>query len=342
MLYQSAIDCIGDTPLVRLSRLRGSGDVCIMAKLEMLNPGGSIKDRAAKYMIEQGMRDGVIQPNSHVIESSSGNFGIAAAMVAKHYELKFTCVVDPKICGANLAMLRLLGAGVEMVYESDDAGGYLKTRLARVRELLGTVPRAVWLNQYANNANWRAHYEGIAEEIIRDVGLPPDCVVVAVSTGGTIMGIGRRLKECYHNVRVIAVDVYGSVIFGSPAGARDLPGIGSSVVPEILDRTVIDEVVYVTSEEAIAGALELLNAESIFAGGSSGAVIAAIKLIAPKLPVGYRIVTVLPDRGERYLDSLYLTQTPRRNAVVGSDARRLRTSDQAWRDMTSQRDRAPA
>jgi 2,3-diaminopropionate biosynthesis protein SbnA len=304
MLFESAIACVGDTPLVRLTHLWG-GRINVTAKLEMLNPGGSIKDRTAKYMIEQGFEEGTIDSSSHLVESSSGNFGVAVAIVAKHYGLRFTCVVDPKICDANLTFLRLLGTEVEVVSERDDTGGYLKTRLARVRELCASDPNAVSLNQYANDANWRAHYLGIANEIVRDLPEPPDYVVVAVSTSGTIVGIARRLTEMYPAIKVIAVDVWGSAVFGSPARERFLPGIGSSVVPEILDRSLIDEVVLVTDQEAVDAAHELLEGEGVLAGASSGAVVAAINQIASRLPSGCSVVTVFPDRGERYLETVY-------------------------------------
>lgn len=308
MVYDSVIACVGNTPLVRLSRLCDRSDVCVMAKLEMLNPGGSVKDRTAKYMIESSLQDGALESGGHLIESSSGNLGVAAAIVAKHHGLSFTCVVDPKICSANLTLLRLLGANVAMVCERDDTGGYLQARLRRVQELLDSEPGAVWLNQYANEANWRAHYETTAAEIISDLRSPPDCLVAAVSTTGTIMGIARRLKEERGSTRVVAVDAVGSAVFGSPAQARHVPGLGSGIVPAILDSTLIDEVMTVSSDEAVVAAHELVGTEGIFAGGSAGAVIAAVKRIVPEASSGYTIVAVLADRGERYLDNVYNTE----------------------------------
>jgi N-(2-amino-2-carboxyethyl)-L-glutamate synthase len=305
MPFDSVLECVGNTPLVRLHALAGNSDVEILAKLEMLNPSGSLKDRTAKFMIERGMEDGTIKADTHLVESSSGNFAIAAAVAAKVHQLEFTCVVDPKICDANLKILELLDTTVSMVDEKDDTGGYLKTRLARVEVLLQRIDGAVWMNQYVNEANWRAHYDGIAGEIISEVEDPPDCAVIAVSTSGTIMGIARRLSEVYPSIKVVAVDVHGSVIFGGPGRERFLPGIGSSIEPAILDRSLIDDVIWVSDAEAIDGAHELLATEGILAGGSSGAVVAAIKRVAATAPTGYRIVTVFPDRGERYFDTVF-------------------------------------
>jgi cysteine synthase A len=301
----SIIECIGGTPLVRLRRLFNDGPR-VYAKLELLNPGGSVKDRPARYIIERGIRDGTIAPGSTIVESSSGNFGIALAMAARIYELDFVCVVDPRIAPLNLRILRQLGARVEMVTRPDDYGGYLHTRLERVRELVAEIPGAYWIDQYANELNARCHYDGIGSEIVEAMeGDPIDVLVVAVSTTATLLGAARRVRDTWPDVRVVAVDAQGSVIFGAPASKRDLPGIGSSRRPELLVDEEVDDVVYVDDYDSARGCRELLRGEGILAGGSSGAVIAAIQRIAPTLPAGARVVTVLPDRGERYMDLVY-------------------------------------
>lgn len=158
MIHSSVIDCIGGTPLVRLERLFNAQPVEVIAKLEMLNPGGSAKDRPAKYIIESGLRSGRIHAGTHLLESTSGNLGIALAMVARAYGVKLTCVVDPKISAINLALMKRLGAGIDMVTELDEQGGYLHTRVRRVQQLERDIPGGLWLNQYANQDNWRAHY----------------------------------------------------------------------------------------------------------------------------------------------------------------------------------------
>jgi cysteine synthase A len=305
MVSASIIECIGGTPLVRLRRLFRDGPQ-VYAKLELLNPGGSVKDRPARYIIERGLRDGTIAPGATIVESSSGNFGIALAMAARIYELEFVCVVDPRIAPLNLRILRQLGARVEQVTRPDDHGGYLHTRLERVQELLAEIPDAYWIDQYANTLNTRCHYDGIGSEIVEALGEDPvDVFVAAVSTTATLLGAARRLRDAYPDVRVVAVDAQGSVIFGGPASRRDLPGIGSSRRPELLTDHEVDEVLYVDDYDSARGCRELLRGEGILAGGSSGAVIAAVQRLVRDLPPTARVVTVLPDRGERYMDLVY-------------------------------------
>lgn len=305
-VHESITECIGSTPLVYLNRLFRDRDIKVLAKLEYMNPGGSIKDRPARFMIEQGIQAGVIHPGqTHLIESTSGNLGIAIAMVARIYNLPFTCVVDPKITTTNLKILQRLGAHIEMVKQPDSQGGYLKTRVRKVQELLQTIPHSLWLNQYANPHNWQAHYQGTGSEIVQQLDHPIDYLVAAVSTTGSILGCARCLREAFPNIQVIAVDAVGSVIFGAPPAPRELPGIGSSRVPEILNEADIDQVLYVNDAESAQGCRQLLHQEGILAGGSSGSVVAAIQKLLPTLPNQARVLTIFPDRGDRYLDTVY-------------------------------------
>jgi len=304
MVSASIIECIGSTPLVRLRRLFNDGPQ-VYGKLELLNPGGSVKDRPARYIIERGIRDGTIAPGATIVESSSGNFGIALAMAARIYELDFVCVVDPRIAPLNLRILNQLGARVEMVTEPDPYGGYLHTRLARVHELVREIPGAYWIDQYANELNARCHYDGIGTEIVEALGERVDVFVAAVSTTATLLGASRRLRDEWPDVRVVAVDAQGSVIFGGQPSRRDLPGIGSSRRPELLVEEEVDDVIYVDDHDSALGCRDLLLGEGILAGGSSGAVIAAVQRLVPHLPRDARVVAVLPDRGERYMDLVY-------------------------------------
>jgi cysteine synthase A len=305
MIHESVVSCVGQTPLVHLRRLFPYQGLDVIAKLEFLNPGGSVKDRPARFIVEQGLQDGTISERTHLIESTSGNLGIALGMVARVHKLAFTCVVDPKISPTNLQMLELLGANIEMVQEPDNQGGYLQSRIRRVHELLQTIPQSLWINQYANELNWKAHYYGTGSEIVASLDEPIDCLILAVSTTGTILGVSSRLRQEFPNLRVIAVDAMGSVIFGAPPGPREIPGIGASRVPELKSQLEVDEVIYVNDWESAQGCRALLKHEGIFAGGSSGSVIAAIQKLLPTLPSSYRILTLLPDRGERYLNLVY-------------------------------------
>ncbi|WP_341279124.1 2,3-diaminopropionate biosynthesis protein SbnA [Paenibacillus sp. FSL H8-0537] len=301
----SVVDCVGGTPLVRLKRIFPDSSVRLFAKLEMMNPGGSMKDRSALYMIEQGFESGLIGPNTHLIESTSGNLGIGLAMVAKIKGLKLTCVVDPKISKTNLQIIKSLGASIDMVTVKDEQGGYLKTRIQRVNELLGQIQDSYWINQYANEWNWKAYYSTAASEIIEQIDEKIDYLVCAVSTTGSILGFARRLRETNPHMKVIAVDAAGSVIFGGPPGTREIPGIGASRVPELLSRDEIDEVIYVRDLESVAGCQQLLGQEGIFAGGSTGSIIAALGKLLPSISPSSTIVTVFPDRGDRYMDTIY-------------------------------------
>lgn len=304
MILHSVLGSIGDTAIVRLSRLFRDTRCEVLAKLEMANPGGSIKDRPARHIIERGLADGTIRENSHIVESSSGNLAIALAMVCRIHGLRFTAVVDPKISPVNLRIIQCYGGGIELVTERDRQGGYLATRIERVRRLLRERPDAVWINQYGNERNWQSHYHGEGAEILRQLDEPADYLVLGVSTAGTVHGISRRLREVWPHLKVVAVDAVGSVLFGTPPCPRDLPGIGASRVPELLKRDEIDEVIHVDDYESAVACRELVKHEGIFAGGSSGSVIAAIRRLCARVPRA-RILTVLPDRGERYLDTVY-------------------------------------
>lgn len=299
-------DCIGNTPLFQLKKLFPESNINVYAKLEMLNPGGSMKDRPAEFLIKKGIEEGKINSKTHLIESSSGNLGIALALLAKIHNLPFTCVVDPKISQTNLKIIKALGANVSMVKEPDEHGGYLQTRIKRVNELVNSVPNSYWINQYANQNNWKAHYHGTGREIVEQLkGEPLDILIAPVSTSGSIMGISRKLRETYPKLTVVAVDAVGSIIFNSPSSPRELPGIGASRVPELLNKDEIDQVIHVNDYDSAIACREILEKEGIFTGGSSGSVISAIKKLIPSLTKETNIVTIFPDRGDRYLDLVY-------------------------------------
>ncbi|HSL06384.1 MAG TPA: 2,3-diaminopropionate biosynthesis protein SbnA [Pseudonocardiaceae bacterium] len=304
-IRDSVLGCVGNTPLVALNRLFPEAGIEVIAKLELMNPGGSMKDRPARHIIEAGLANGDIPPGAHLIESSSGNFGIALAIAARLHGLTFTCVVDPKTTTANIQIMRQLGARVEVVTDPDEMGGYLHTRIRRVRELLAHAPNGVWINQYANARNWESYYHGTGRELATELVRPPDYLFAAVSTTGSILGCARRLRERFADLRVVAVDAEGSIIFGAPPGPRHIPGIGSSRVPELFTPAEIDDVVHVGDAEATRACRRLLTTEGIFAGGSSGAVVAAIARTLPTLPRPCRVVAIFPDRGDRYLDMVY-------------------------------------
>src|SRR5216110_3947618 len=277
----------------------------LFAKLEYANPIGSIKDRPAFWILKQAAKRGEICDETTVIESSSGNFASALAAFTRLVGLRFIPVIDPNISGAYEALLRRLCDRVVKVEERDDTGGFLKTRLRMVKQLCATTPHAYWTNQYANPDAVDAHYHLTAGDICADFG-SLDYVFIGVSTGGTIAGVSRRLKERYPRVRIIAVDTEGSVIFGDAPKKRHVPGVGSSIVPPLLSEALIDDVVPIPERETVAACRELLVTHGLFAGGSSGTAFAAVKRYAPKMKSKRpSVLFVCADRGTPYLDTVF-------------------------------------
>jgi cysteine synthase A len=278
----------------------------LFAKLEYVNPVGSIKDRAAYWILARAAERGEICDETTVIESSSGNFATALAAYTHLVGLRFIPVIDPNISGTYESFLRRMCPTVVKVEDRDDTGGFLKTRLEKVKELCATIPNAFWTNQYGNLDAVEAHYELTATEICADFD-SLDYVFLGVSTAGTIAGVSRRLKECYPRVRVIAVDTEGSVSFGGAPRKRHIPGIGSSIVPQLLSHAKIDDVVLISERETVEACQELLTTHGLFVGGSSGTAFAAIKRYAARMPA-YPYPTVLflcADRGTPYLDTVF-------------------------------------
>jgi N-(2-amino-2-carboxyethyl)-L-glutamate synthase len=278
----------------------------LFAKLEYVNPVGSIKDRAAYWILKRAAERGEICDETTVIESSSGNFACALAAYTHLVGLRFIPVIDPNISGTYESFLRRLCPTVVKVEDRDDTGGFLKTRLQKVKELCATIPNAYWTNQYGNPDAMEAHYELTAGEICADF-YSLDYAFIGVSTAGTIAGVSRRLKEHYPNIRVIAVDTEGSAIFGGTPCKRHIPGIGSSIVPPLLSHAKIDDVVLISEGETVEACRELLTTHGLFVGGSSGTAFAAVKRYAARMSA-YKHPTVLflcADRGTPYLDTVF-------------------------------------
>lgn len=309
--HSDIVSTIGDTPLVALERLFDPTRIRVFAKLERFNPGGSIKDRSARSMIENALISGALVPGvSTVVESTSGNLGIALAQICNFHRIGLICVIDPRTTPQNAAIMRAFGARLELVDRRDPATDeFLPARLARVRELLAEVPNAYWPDQYGNEENSRAHHGTMQE--IHD-GLPDrlDYLFCAVGTCGTLRGCAEYIHDNGLDVTVVAVDAVGSVIFGPPrpserAHERRIPGHGAAVVPALLRDGLADRLVKVTDDECVAACRLLLATESILAGGSSGAVIAALNRSADWIEPGSTCVAILSDGGDRYLDTIY-------------------------------------
>jgi 2,3-diaminopropionate biosynthesis protein SbnA len=299
------LSTIGNTPLIRLHRIFAPHKVHLFGKMEQFNPSGSIKDRPAINIIERGLGSGIIKPTTVVVESSSGNMGIGLAQACAYYGLRFICVVDSKTTIQNLRLLRAFKAEVEVVDTPDpDTGEYLPVRLKRVKHLLAVLEDAFWPDQYSNQLNAEAHYKTM-QEINVSLGRRLDFLFCATSTCGTLKGCAEYKRLHHLEVRLIAVDAVGSVIFGGPRVRRLIPGHGAAIVPALYDEGLADEYVRVSDLECVRGCHRLLREEAILAGGSSGATIAALEHFIPRIPRGSTCVAILADRGERYLDTIY-------------------------------------
>ncbi|SDW04256.1 cysteine synthase A [Marininema mesophilum] len=293
---------IGNTPLVQLDYDR----LEIFAKLEYHNLMNSIKVRPAYHILKAAIKKGEITPSTTVVESSSGNFGIALAALCRQLQIKFVPVIDPNINNAYEDILRALSYRVEKVTERDRTGGYLLNRLQKVRELLQGIPDSYWPNQYENPLNYESHYFGVGSEIAHHFEVL-DYAFIGVSTGGTIAGISHRLKEKFPKIKIVAVDLVGSVIFGGPPKKRHIPGIGASMVPKQIERALIDDVVMVKEIDAIDGCHRLFEEHGVFAGGSSGSCYHAIHHYFSEMDLVERpkVVFLCPDGGTAYVNTVY-------------------------------------
>ncbi|MDO5511373.1 pyridoxal-phosphate dependent enzyme [Corynebacterium sp.] len=290
----------GNTPLVRLDRLNTNPRLRLWAKLEGYNPSGSAKDRTAHAMLSAAD----LQPGAVIVESSSGNLGVAMSREAVLGGWTFHCVVDPRANRTTVATMRAFGAIVHEVTEPDpETGDWLAARRARVAELLSELPDAVCLDQYSNQAAFTAHDDGTMREIVEQLGHAPDHLLVAVSTTGTIGGCLRRIRREGLSTQVIAVDAEGSVLFDGTRGTRHLPGFGAGVVPELAASVIPDRIERVSDRESVAGARQLAQTEGILCGASGGAVVAVVDKLLPDLAGD--VVLVLHDGGTNYVDTIF-------------------------------------
>jgi N-(2-amino-2-carboxyethyl)-L-glutamate synthase len=280
----------------------------LFLKCEGFNFAGSIKLKAATEMVEAAERDGVLKPGSILVESSSGNLGVALSMIAASKGYRFLCVTDSRCNRSTRSLMEALGSQVHVITiaASDSGGGLLGARIDYVRALCASDDRYVWLNQYANSGNWRAHYRTTAPAITRQ--FPQlDVLFVGAGTTGTLMGCARYLREWQRPVRIVAVDAAGSVTFGGAPGRRMIPGLGTSVRPPLLDESYVDEVVHVEEADTLR-ACHRLAARGFLFGGSTGTVVSgAIGWLDQHDARDLTAVAIAPDLGERYLDTVYQT-----------------------------------
>jgi [CysO sulfur-carrier protein]-thiocarboxylate-dependent cysteine synthase len=290
VVFKGVLELVGNTPLVELTRLSPEG-VRLYAKLEGQNPTGSIKDRVAKAMIEAAEASGELEPGRELLEPTSGNTGISLAMVARVKGYRLTCVVPENVTEERLKLLRLLGAELILSPGAEGSNGAVTLALA----LAEREPRYYLPFQYGNDANPRAHYEGTGAEIAAELERV-DIVVAGLGTGGTLMGVGRRLREQFEDVVVAAAEpLPGDPVLG-------LRSLEDGYVPPILDVDQLDRKILVSNADSVAGMRALLEREAIFAGVSSGGVLHVARRLAEELDEGV-VVAILADAGWKYLSA---------------------------------------
>jgi N-(2-amino-2-carboxyethyl)-L-glutamate synthase len=317
-------DACTRTPLagVRL-RYRGT-EQHVLLKLELHNPTGSIKYRTAIGLLYSMHRERPLAPGTTIVESTSGNLGLALAWLAGELGCSYVAVVDPKLPQRTAARLRAVGAELAMVHEHDEYGGYLLSRLHKVRQMCADGTGARWPNQYENYANPAIHYNTISVELLAQTGGRIDAVAVAVSTGGTLAGISECLRRAVPSARLLAVDVMGSVVMSDRAHPHLMTGIGSTRKSSFLRPSHYDEVWRVSDVEAFAYCRMLAQDTGLTLGGSSGALLAAVaKRLGSNYPRARNAVLVCPDGGENYQDTIYddgwLTQRDALDSVLGME-----------------------
>ncbi|NFK79763.1 cysteine synthase A [Clostridium botulinum] len=299
MLYGNSIDLIGNTPMFKLNNMQEENMADVYIKLEKFNPGGSIKDRAALGMIEEGEKMGKIRRGDIIVEPTSGNTGIGLAMVGRLKGYKVIIVMPDSMSIERRNMIKAYGAELVLTEGNKGMTGAIEKAEELARDKKGYfIPQ-----QFSNRANSKKHYETTAVEILKDVD-DLDAFVASVGTGGTIAGIGRRLKEFNKNIKVVAVEPYNSpVISGGKAAPHKIQGIGAGFIPDVYEKDVVDDVMTITDEESYEYARRFGAEEGILVGISSGANIAAAIKIAKKLGKGKKVVTVAPDGGEKYIST---------------------------------------
>jgi len=294
MIASSALDLIGNTPMVRINRLVGENDATILAKLERFNPGGSVKDRMAKYMVERLERQGKLAKDKTILEATSGNTGVSLAMIAAVKGYKAVFVMSEDVSYERKAQIKAFGGEIILTPKEKGEAGAIEY----ARKLLRENPEKYFmLDQFNNPLNPLAHYETTGEEIIEQTEGKMDMFIAGIGTAGTLMGVGRRLKEFNPDIKVVAVE---------PLLGESIPGLRNMkepYPPSIFEETKIDEKVSVTLEDAVVMAKKLARKEGLFVGISSGAAMHVAVTKAKELGKGKMIVVVLPDLGERYLST---------------------------------------
>lgn len=290
-------ELMGSTPMLRLHRIAPPAHAAIYAKLEFLNPGGSVKDRAALGMILEAERQGRLKPGSTIVEATAGNTGVGLALVGVNRGYRVVLFVPEGFAEEKCILMRGFGATVERTPEAEGMSGAIRRALA----LAKSDPNAFAALQFENPANPQFHHDTTAVEIWDQTEGRVDAFIAGVGTGGTFSGVARFLKEQNKNIHTVAVETQGSVLQGGEPGPHKVEGIGVSFIPKTFDASVADEIIKVSDEDAFAMVRRLAAEEGVLAGSSSGANVHAALTVAKRLGPGKRVVTIIPDSAERYL-----------------------------------------
>ena len=290
-------DLVGQTPLLRLTRLTPTTSADVFAKLEYLNPGGSVKDRAAIGIIREAERKGNLQKGGVIVEATAGNTGIGLALIGVNRGYRVALFVPERFSEEKVMIMRALGAEVTRTPDEEGMAGAIRQAQALAAKTSG----AFMAGQFENPANPEYHYETTAEEIFEQMEGRLDAVVLGSGTAGTFTGVARFVKEKLPNVLTVAVETQGSVLGGGPPGKHKVEGIGASFIPKNFDPSVCDEILMVTDKDAFNTVNRLAATEGVLAGSSGGAAVFAALEIAKRLGAGKRVVTIIPDSAERYL-----------------------------------------
>ena len=288
---------VGETPMLRLRHVVPAGAAEVFAKLEYLNPGGSVKDRAAIGMIRRAEEEGKLKPGATLIEATAGNTGIGLALIGVNKGYRVIFCVPERFSKEKVMVMRALGAEV---IRTPDAEG-MQGAIARAKEISASIPGSFMCSQFENPANPDYHYETTGREIFEQMQGRVDALVIGIGTGGTFSGVARFLKERLPRVLAVAVETQGSVLAGGPPGEHKVEGIGVSFIPKTYDASVSDEIVMVNDPQAFDMVKQLAAQEGVLAGSSGGANVYAAVEIAKRLGAGKRVVTMIPDSAERYL-----------------------------------------
>jgi cysteine synthase len=288
---------VGETPMLQLKRVVPAGSADVFAKLEYLNPGGSLKDRAAIGIIRRAEQEGKLARGGTIVEATAGNTGIGLALIGVNRGYKVKLFVPERFSEEKVMIMRALGAEVTRTPEAEGMMGAIQ----RAKELARGDPQAFMAGQFENPANPDFHYETTAREIFEQMDGKVDAVALGCGTCGTFTGVARFLKEHAPGALAFAVETQGSVLGGGPPGPHKVEGIGNTFIPQTFDPSVCDEVIKVTDEEAFATVNQLAAQEGVLSGSSGGAAVYASLKIAARLGAGKRVVTIIPDSAERYL-----------------------------------------